>query len=357
MAQRDFTKIIMPNKEKWYKDGMEHVSNSKVECYSMCSLKWALKYILKEKEPWSDNLAFGQVHHTICEKILTDAYNDKNFYKTVNQEYIDKVLIPEWHKSFAEEFKDHNLESKDYEDMKKMSFASVPITLKWLVEQEFELLSVKGNDGTMIQAQEFGVGVPVENPSTKKYLDNYYLQVWPDAVVRDKKGDIIILDHKTAARRYTDDKLKTAMQLPLYAYALKDILKDNGYDYKFKVAYAVLLKQKNIAVEYYEKDIDGEDINTALYKICMAVDGMEKKAISASPIEMVHNFCGFRGKCLRLDDECVNYRKVMEITTGEYEPPKKEIKKAEEGVGNEAVQGNSKEDNSVTVNNKNEEWW
>ncbi len=356
MAERDYSQIIMPNKEKWYKDGMEHVSNSKVECYSMCSLKWALKYILKEKEPWSDNLAFGQVHHTICEKILTDAYNDKNFYKTVNQEYIDKVLIPEWHKSFAVEFENHNLESKEYEDIKKMSFNSIPVTLKWLVEQEFELISIKGNDGNMIPAQEFGVGVPIENPANKKILDNYYLQVWPDAVVRNKLGEIIILDHKTAARRYTDDKLKTAMQLPLYAYALKDILKSNGYDYKFKVAYAVLLKQKNIAIEYYIKDIDGEDINAALYKICMAVDGMEKKAITATPLEMAHSFCGFKSKCMCLDGDCINYKKIIEITTGNYEPPKKEIKKAEEGIGNEEVQRDSTESNNASVETKNE-WW
>jgi len=357
MGDRDFTKIIMPKKEEWYKNGMEHVSNSKVECYSMCSLKWALKYILKEKEPWSDNLAFGQVHHTICEKILLDAYNDKNFYKTVNQEYIDKVLIPEWHKAFAKEFENHNLDSKEYEDIKKMSFGSITVALKWLVEQEFELLSIKGNDGNMIPAQEFGVGVPIEDPSTRKYLDSHYLQVWPDAVVRDKNGDIIILDHKTAGRRYTEDKIKTAMQLPLYAYALKDILKDSGYDYKFKVAYAVLLKQKNIVVEYYEKDIDGEDINAALYKICMAVDGIEKKAISATPLEMAHSFCGFKRKCMKEDGECVNYRLIMEITKGEYEPPKKEIKMAEEVVANEEVQGNSKESDSTSVNDKNEGWW
>ena len=60
---------------------------------------------------------------------------------------------------------------------------------------------------------------------------------------------------------------------------------------------------------------------------------------------------------MRLDRECVNYKQILEITTGEYEPPKKEINKAEEGIVNEAVQGSSEKDNSVTVNNQNEEWW
>jgi len=84
---------------------------------------------------------------------------------------------------------------------------------------------------------------------------------------------------------------------------------------------------------------------------------MEKKAISATPLEMAHSFCGYKNKCMNVGDECVNYRLIMEITKGEYEPPKKEIKKAEEGVTNEEVQGNSAESNSTSINDKNEGWW
>jgi len=130
-----------------------------------------------------------------------------------------------------------------------------------------------------------------------------------DAIVRDKTGRIIILDHKTASRRYTDNKLKTSNQLPLYVYGTKELFKQNGLQYDYWVGYDVLLKQKKIVVEYCEKQITGKDINRMLLNVNMALDGMCKGCYCPSTNEMVHSYCNYFDICFG-DSEEINLEKI-----------------------------------------------
>lgn len=296
--------VIWVNKDKWYKESMRNTSHSQIESYSTCSLKWALQKVFKIKEPWSDNLAFGNVYHACVEK-----YFKLKEEGPMSMEDMYKKIEEHWHESFKEHFKDSNLAPGEYLEAQSMSKASITPMLEYFNNAGFEIIRVKDNEGKLIPAIELGIAVPVENPLTKKNRDDYYFLMFIDAIVRDKTGRIIILDHKTASRRYTDTKLKTSNQLPLYVYGTKELFKQNGLQYDYWVGYDVLLKQKKIAVEYLEKQVNGADITRMLLGVNMALDGMCKGCYCPSTNEMVHSYCNYFDICFGNNEE-INLEKI-----------------------------------------------
>ncbi len=294
--------VIWINKDKWYKESMRNTSHSQIESYSTCSLKWALQKVFKIKEPWSDNLAFGNVYHACVEKYFK--LKEAGFSGDMAE-----AITEHWYSVFKEEFKDSTLAPGEFLEAQSMSKSCVAPMLEYFNNSGFEIIKIKDNDGKLIPAIELGIAVPVENPLTKKNRDDYYFLMFIDAIVRDKTGRIIILDHKTASRRYTDNKLKTSNQLPLYVYGTKELFKQNGLQYDYWVGYDVLLKQKKIVVEYCEKQITGKDINRMLLNVNMALDGMCKGCYCPSTNEMVHSYCNYFDICFG-DSEEINLEKI-----------------------------------------------
>ena len=71
-----------------------------------------------------------------------------------------------------------------------------------------------------------------------------------DLIESDEEGDLIIVELKTASKRFTDDQLDLDLQGTLYSYALnqKGFHTDGG---DTLVRYDLLLKQKKPALESY----------------------------------------------------------------------------------------------------------
>jgi len=287
--------VIWINKDQWYKEGMRNTSHSQVENYSSCSLKWALQKVFKVPEGWSEKLAFGNVHHTCIEAFLKHQMKTKS---TDRDEYLN-LLYPIWHESFANEFKDSTLDPGEFLEMQSMSKASIPTIVDYFLQAGYEVVNVKDNNGNIIPAIELGIATPIENPITKKAREDYYLLMFIDAIVRDKQGRIMILDHKTSAKRYSDSKLETSNQLPLYVYGTTQLFKDNGLKYDNLVGYDVFLKQKKLAIEPYEKYVEYKDIERMLVNVNMALDGMSKKCYCPSTLDMAHNFCSYYDTCFK----------------------------------------------------------
>lgn len=311
MADRDFTKTIFLNKDKWFNEDMKRTSYSQIDAYSSCSLKWALKHILRMEEPWSDKLAFGNVYHD-CWEAAINKYIEmgKHVY---DAKVLKTLLLPVWTASFDKHFKDHNLCDEEYSEIKTMSYNSLPVLIDFLVENKFDVVKIKDNEGKMIPAQEVGVAIPIENPFTKQYRTDYYLLMYMDLIIRNQKGEVIILDHKTASRRYTQAKIDGSLQLALYDYGLSELLKQNGIEYKHKVGYDILLKQKKIAIDYVDKEIKYEDIKKALINVNMALDGISKCSFCPSTLDMAHEFCSFKKECLEQKSEGVDFKKIFDI--------------------------------------------
>ena len=66
-----------------------------------------------------------------------------------------------------------------------------------------------------------------------------------DAIVEDRSGSFTVLEHKTAAKRYSDMKLRWDLQATAYSWAVQSM------GLEAKVAFQVLLKTKTPALELY----------------------------------------------------------------------------------------------------------
>jgi hypothetical protein len=313
MADRDYSKIIYPNKDKWFNEQMKHISYSQVDAYSSCSLKWALKYIMKMEEPWSVNLAFGNVYHDIWEWI-----GDKKHKGELTNNFINKIAIVRDNSlkvHFPEEevkkFKDQEKIEKHLAVARKM----IQSISDFVNGFDFEIVKIKDNDGKMIPAMEFGVAIPIENPFTKKYRTDFYIQLWPDMIIRRNDGRILILDHKTSAASYSQSKIDTSIQLALYAYGLNEILKNNGLQFDNWVAYDVLTKTKEAKIQYIEKQVKHDDIFKMLVNVNMAIEGINKNSFCPATLEMAHSFCSYSEQCVCGDSSSIDYKKIYSIIT------------------------------------------
>lgn len=343
MADRDYSKVIYPNKEKWFKEGMQHISYSQVDSYSSCSLKWALKYILKLEEPWSPNLAFGNVFHEMWEWV-GDRKNAGTLPLDFKEE-IKKVKDEAWAKYYPEDEVKKFKDKKKITQQKEIMEQAISSFLGFVNGFDFEIVKIKDNEGKLIPAMEFGVGVPIENPLTKQYRTDFYIQLWPDMIIRRKDGRVYIIDHKTSAASYSQSKVDTAIQLALYAYGLSELLKQNEIPYENWVAYDVLTKTKEAKIQYIEKQVKQDDIFKMLMNVNMAIEGINKCSFCPSTMDMAHSFCGYTDDCVCGGSATLDYRKIYDIITAgteereqilaemkEQNKAKKEEKKAAENV-------------------------
>jgi putative RecB family exonuclease len=66
-----------------------------------------------------------------------------------------------------------------------------------------------------------------------------------DAIVEDRGGNFVVLEHKTAAKRYSHMKLRWDLQATAYSWAVQSM------GLEARVAFQVLLKTKTPAIELY----------------------------------------------------------------------------------------------------------
>ncbi len=94
----------------------------------------------------------------------------------------------------------------------------------------------------------------VEAPFSVEIFDPATGEVWPerlagyfDAVTQDENGKIHILEHKTAARKWADDRLANDLQITAYHFAAQELGFANA-----QVDIQVLLKTKQPALTIYK---------------------------------------------------------------------------------------------------------
>jgi len=140
--------------------------------------------------------------------------------------------------------------------------------------------------------------IEVEMPFSVELADPETGEVLPrlvgvlDAVVREREGGYAILEHKTAAKRWTEDKLAFDNQLTAYSLAAPQLGLDNA-----TVVVQVLLKTKNPDLVLYRphrSDADRRDLVDIVRGITRAV-----RAEAFHPIRDWHcRGCEYASACV-----------------------------------------------------------
>jgi putative RecB family exonuclease len=143
-----------------------------------------------------------------------------------------------------------------------------PIPLLLDEDESPEALEAKGLDLLRVFYDQAGLPhvTDVEAPFSAEINDPVTGEVLParlvgvfDLVVADPDGRNRVIEHKTAARRWTEDKLNFDLQLSAYHYAAAQM----GYG-DVRLTVQVLLKTKRAAVELYHPTRTGADHNDLL---------------------------------------------------------------------------------------------
>ena len=190
---------------------LNHVSHSQLDMYLGCPRKWAMKYVYKKPERPSDNLILGSCYHSALEHNFTQkikSHVDLSI-SDVEASYVDAVKLA----IVAAKNKLSTYEpSIDIEDIGLGLVRAYMIQVAPSVqpiEVELQVNSIIGDTNII-----FKIDLIDEN--------------------------LTLIDHKTSAKKYTQDKADNDNQLTAYAYS-------QGSD--CNCAFHVALKHKSPSIQ------------------------------------------------------------------------------------------------------------
>lgn len=236
-----------------------HISYSQINCYKMCPLQYRFRYVdclIPEFIPAA--LTFGSTIHEALAFYYRGLRDNKKPYSL---EGIIDVFETDWHlaNEVNENIKFDNGDNKNSLkdkgiEMLKTFYESVQPGEVIAVEVEFKLASDNNN----------GNSKPLPLPIVGQI----------DLIEKDREGYIVAVDHKTAARKYSDNKVDDDLQLTIYTCALSRSKLANG-DKEFYARFDVLTKTKSPElVSYYtsRNDNDFRKLMKLVREICYAID-------------------------------------------------------------------------------------
>ena len=223
-----------------------HVSVSQIRAFLICPMKHRHTYILRT--PPSHRacaLAFGSAVHAAIAA----------FYERLRDEKAP-LPIEDLHGRFDTEWEAQlaagDVLFGDDEDAGSLRTAA------------HGMLAVFVSDG--FQPREIlGIEVPfsVPIPGREEQLVGAF-----DLVARDTDGRILIVEHKTAARRYSDDQLRYDLQPTAYVFAARELGLGGLED--VQVMYQVITKTKKPAVQLERVTRCSADVSD----LRMTIDGV-----------------------------------------------------------------------------------
>ncbi len=170
---------------------LDHVSHSQISLWDMCPRKWEFRYIQKLREPGSGNLILGGCYHDTLE-----AYFKAKLYHNQELDFdmLYDVFVTAWAKSVGN--------SWDIEWGKTTENAAKDMGLN------------------LVSAYIDDVGPSIVPIMVEKTLD-LKLENVSFTLRLDLINDVgAVIDHKTSARAYTQERIDKDMQASATAYAL-----------------------------------------------------------------------------------------------------------------------------------------
>lgn len=210
-----------------------HWSQSSINCWLQCSLKYFFRYIAKiESETTSSNLVFGSAIHRALDMMA----DRKMKGQSAKQNEIRDFYSLEWNNQLACA-KKIDLESKEEQDaLHDKGLEMIDVYLK-----EWKDKNIIGH------AEAFSIEM---HGLSKPVIGEY------DLLVEDGTGNVTIVDWKTAARKWDEEKPHKDNQATLYCLAWKQ---DKGKAPKFR--FDVLTKTKVPSVQMLNTERKEDDFN------------------------------------------------------------------------------------------------
>jgi len=258
-----------------------HISHSQIFTYLNCSLKYYFSYVegrMPEHRPAA--MLFGSAIHAAIAR----------YYKGVL-----KKGKPEPLSLYQDLLHDHwNWETED---------TGIPIAYKDGQNQDSML-----NEGQLLvktfceSAQPMEV-VGVEEPYSSVLYDeegnatDFKLIGIVDCIQRDKDGNLIIIDNKTANRAYSKDKIEQDLQMTVYSYLMcANKLMPAKADTTHR--FDVLLKLKQPRLDIYYTTRSATDRKRLAKIINQVLRGIEASVFFPNPSWMCSD-CQYAQACVK----------------------------------------------------------
>ena len=253
-----------------------HVSVSQVKAYVMCPKKYEFQYVLGTPQSHrSVALSFGSaIHHALA--LHYEKMKDTG----------SKPSVEDLHASFADrmevEFRDSSIQVRfdDGQDAGKVKDQGIAM-LSSFHEKGFhpdEVLSVE---------QPFGVSIA--DPATGVVLEP--MLVGAIDLVARHQGRVVLVEHKTAARRFDETRLRFDPQPTTYVFAARSLRLVNP-----AVAFHVLLKSKGNPVDYVPVTRTKADEVEMLETFAAVLKGVESGVFFRNR-GWACGDCGFKYRC------------------------------------------------------------
>jgi putative RecB family exonuclease len=209
-----------------------HISNSQLKTFLTCPQKHHFQYV--RGLPWEffpDYLPFGKSIHAAAKAFYL-------FLKDTGMRMSEEDLIGHFVRSWDQE------SQRDIRYQKDQTRDTLRDKGVQMLKAFYETVSPR-----RILEVEFPFSVNLIRPEGGEALPCKLSGVF-DLIESDEEGNLLIVELKTGAKRFTDDQLDLDLQGTLYSYAMNQMgFRTNGGD--ALVRYDLLLKQKKPAMESY----------------------------------------------------------------------------------------------------------
>lgn len=225
------------------RDGL-HVSVSQLKMYLRCPRSFELRYVAGEAPAFKPvPFAFGTSFHAALARFYLDL-------KVTGAPPPVTVLMDSFRDTWQREV-DGDVPLQPDEDGDDDTAA--------LVDKGAEMLSVfhaaalKSLDGITVESVEQPFSVPLVDPDAGVELEEKLVGVF-DLVVR-KKRQVKVLEHKSSARRFTDDQLRWDLQPTAYMLGAKAM----GFG-DARVTFQIITKARMPQVQIVDVERDAADL-------------------------------------------------------------------------------------------------
>lgn len=209
----------MSNKRQYY-------SHSQLETFAACGLKYNFRYVQGIDQPSSSNaLVFGSAIHKALE-----LYHLSILKERLTSRQIMEAFTAEWEALIR------NAKPPIVFKMKEKS-KLFEIGLDIIAKYHKDNLHIPppcmfiNDEGELVPAVEIGFTVEIKHPTLgiTKPIHGKIDLVTP--IKKEKNAEIYVIDHKTSSEDYTQFKINNSVQLTLYAYAFRSLLKSGRFPY------------------------------------------------------------------------------------------------------------------------------
>ena len=225
-----------------------HVSVSQLKTFTLCARRFEHQYVLRTHPSHrAGALAFGSAIHAALAAFYQQLKDEREPMPTLE---LLQHFDTEWQAQLAA----GDVLFGDKEDAD---------TLRTTAHGMLTTFTEEGLRPNEI----LGIEVPfaLELPGREEQLVGAF-----DLVAKDDDGAVLIIEHKTAARRWSQDQLRYDIQAAAYTWAAAEL----GLG-QVEVCYQLLLKTKTPAVENYRVQrgpADMDDLQATITGILRAVD-------------------------------------------------------------------------------------